>query len=220
MSMFDSIINESNQEFGLGNKAENLLPSLLTLITDQSQGGFAGFLDLFRRIGLSDAVDSWIGKGANLPLTGEQVESALGNENISEMAKRSGLEIETTRTALGKMIPGIVDQLTPDAAIPTESDLLSRIGGYLAGVNGATISTTGVMESPMVDRFGSAAAEEIRQPNPADIVAEELVEENASFQWLLPLIILILLILIGWAFCGNSAVEAFNSINQPNLFIG
>ncbi len=68
MFMFDSIINESSQKFGLGDKAGNLLSSLLGLITDQSQGGFAGFLDRFRQAGLGDIADSWVGRGANTTL--------------------------------------------------------------------------------------------------------------------------------------------------------
>ena len=205
MSMFDSIINESNQKLGLGEKAENLLSSLLNLISDQSQGGFQGFLDRFRRVGLGDVVDSWIGRNANTKLSGEQVESALGTETIAEMARQVGLGVETTQTALGRMIPGIVDQLTPEGTIPTEDDLLSRIGGSLSGVGGATISTTGVMESPMIDRFGSAAAEEIRQPHPVTMIAEEIEEFNddSPLKWIIPLIILILLVIIGWAFCGS-----------------
>lgn len=205
MSEFDSILKENNQDFGPGNKAENLLPSLLTLITDQSQGGLAGFLDRFRRAGFGETVDSWIGTSANIPLTGEQAASALGDETITQMAQQAGLDAETTKSALGKIIPVVVDRLTPDDIDLTESDLLSRIGSFLSGVDGATISTTGVMESPTFDRFGSAAAEEIVQPNPADVVAGEL-DENTTLSRILPLIILAFLIAVGWAFCGNSGV--------------
>lgn len=220
MSMFDSIINESNEKSGLGDKSENLLSSLLSLITDQSQGGFAGFLGRFRRVGLGDEVDSWMSKGDNTTLSGEQVESALGTETTAEMARQTGLDVETTQTALGAMIPGVVDRLTPDGKIPTENDLLSRIGGYLSGVDGATISTTGVMESPMIDRFGSATAEEIRQPHPADLIGAEIEEFNddSPLKWILPLIIVVLLIITGWAFCGKSETKAFNTVVQQNVF--
>lgn len=204
MSMFDSIIDESGQKYGLGEKAGNLLSSLLGLITDQSQGGLAGFLDRFRQAGLGDVADSWIGSGPNTTLSNEQVESALGTEITDEMARQAGVDAETTKTALGKMIPKVVDLLTPGGIVPTDDDLLSRIGGHLSGVGGSTVSTTGVMASDTVDRFGTAAAEEIAQRRTADDLTDEEFNDDSPLKWLVPLIILVLLVALGWAFCRQS----------------
>jgi uncharacterized protein YidB (DUF937 family) len=204
MSMFDAVINESSQNFGLGDKAGSLLSSLLSLITDQSRGGFAGFLDRFRQVGLGAAADSWVGTGANVPLSNEQVEAALGAETTDEMARQAGVDAETTKSALGTMIPSVVDSLTPDGTVPTENDLLSRIGGFLSGVGGSTVGTTGVMASDSIDRFGTAAAEEINRGEVSATAPLETVDEpddDSPFKWLVPLALLILLIGLGWAFC-------------------
>jgi uncharacterized protein YidB (DUF937 family) len=208
MSMFDSIINESNEKFGLGDKAGNLLSSLLNLITDQSQGGFAGFLERFRKAGFGDAVDTWVGIEPKTVLSGEQAETALGTETVTEMARQAGLDKETTRAALGRMIPVVVDQLTPDGFVPTEDDLLSRIGGFLSGVGGSTVSTTGVMTNEAVDRIGTAAAENIDYGE-TEILADEF-NDDSPIKWLAPLVILILMIIAGWAFCGKSEPHASN----------
>ena len=45
MSLFDSIISGADEKFGLGNKAGTLVSALLSLMTNQNRGGFAGFLD-------------------------------------------------------------------------------------------------------------------------------------------------------------------------------
>lgn len=204
MSMFDSIINDSSQKFGLGkDKAGNLLSSLLGLMTDQRQGGFSGFLDRFRQADLDDAADSWVGTGPNTTLSNEQIESALGTETTEEMARQSGVDVETTRSALGTMIPRVVDYLTPNGAIPTEDDLLSRIGGFLSGVGGATVSTTGVMASETIDRFGTASAEDVRRVE-ADDLLDAQDAENSPLSWLLPLILLAVMVAIGWALCGKA----------------
>jgi uncharacterized protein YidB (DUF937 family) len=203
MSMFDSIIMENREKYGLGDKAGNLVTSLLNLITDQSQGGFGGFLDRFKRADLGSVSDTWVGSGANTFLSGEQVESALGTETTGEMARLAGLDADVARAALGRIIPGVVDQLTPDGIVPTENDLLSRIGSYLSGVGSATVSTTGVMASETVDRFASASAEDIRRTDAGDLLDEDY-NDNSPLNWLLPLILLIVLIAIGWAFCGNT----------------
>ena len=207
MSMFDSIINKSGEKFGLEDKAGSLLSSLLGLMTDQSQGGFSGFLDRFRQVGLGDVADSWVGTGANIQLSNEQVESALGTETTAVMARQAGVDVETTRSALGMMIPGVVDLLTPDGLVPTDDDLLSKIGGYLSGVGDATVSTTGVMASETIDRFGTAAAEEITDRNTGDLVTEEF-NDDSPLKWLVPLIILFLLVAGGWAFCRKSEEHA------------
>jgi uncharacterized protein YidB (DUF937 family) len=220
MSMFDSIIKESGENYGLGDKAGNLLSSLLGLITDQTQGGFSGFLDRFRQVGLGDVADSWVGSGANISLSNEQVESALGTETTSEMARQAGVDVETARTALGSMIPRVVDTLTPDGIVLTEDDLLSRIGGYLSGVGGATVSTTGVMASDTVDRFGSAAAEDMENRNIGALIDEEF-SDDSPLKWIIPLIILVLLIIITSSFCGKSEAShaAVTKISLPVINI-
>jgi uncharacterized protein YidB (DUF937 family) len=202
--MFESIITESGAKYGLGDRAGILLTSLLNLITDQSQGGFAGFLARFRQAGLGDAAESWVGRGANTVLSGEQVESALGTELTDEMARQAGLDEDIGRAALGRIIPGVVDQLTPDGVVPTENDLLSRIGGHLSGVGGATVSTTGVMASDSIDRFATASAEDINRPAAADLLQNEF-NDNSPLGWLLPLILFGFLVAIGWASCGGNA---------------
>lgn len=200
--MFDSIVSESGEKYGLGDKAGNLLSSLLSLITDQSQGGFAGFLDRFRKTGLNEQLNSWVGTGANTALSGEQVEWALGSELTDEMARQAGLDADVARASLGRMIPSVVDQLTPNGTVPTDDDLLSRIGGYLSGIGGSTVSTTGVMTGESVDRIGSAAAENIVHPN-ADFLEAEDVNDDSPSKWIIPIIILVLLVIAGWAFCGK-----------------
>ena len=138
------------------NKAGNLLSSLLNLITDQNQGGFSGFLDRFRKTGLSDALNSWVGKGENTTISGEQVEFALGTALTAEMASQAGLDADVARASLGRMIPAVVSQLTPNGTVPTDDDLLSRIGGYLSGIGSSTVSTTGVVTNEAFDRIGTA----------------------------------------------------------------
>ncbi len=110
------------------------------------------------------------------------------------------------------MIPSVVDSLTPDGVVPTEDDLLSRIGGFLSGVGGATVSTTGVMASETIDRFATATAGEIRRTDLDDLLAEDY-EDNSALNWLFPLILLIVLIAIGWAFCGKTETPQTTKAN-------
>ena len=174
MSLFDSIINEAAKKFGLGNKAGTLLSALLSLMTDQNRGGFAGFLDLFSKAGLGDLATSWIGSGANTELSGEQVGSVLGDAAISEIAQQSGLDASTAKSALAYMIPNVVDKLTPEGSVPDEKDLLTKIGDFLSGIGG-TIAGAAVGAAGVVGAVASGAADTVGDAAEATVDAGKAV---------------------------------------------
>lgn len=211
MSMFDSVISEAADKFGLGNKAQSVLVALLGLITDRTRGGFTGFLDLFRRAGLGDTVASWINTGANASLSNEQVKSALGEGAIDDIARQANADTTQTTSALGYFIPHIVDRLTPDGEVPDEKSLLSRMGGYLSGLGAAGAAALG-----MPDRV-DAAAENISDRAGGNVNrmdnAIDTNSESSSLKWLLPLILLVLLVALGWAFCRTAEAPAVTNAN-------
>ncbi len=164
MSLFDSIISGASEKFGLGNKAGSVLSALLSLMTDQNRGGFAGFLDLFSKAGLGDTAASWISSGVNSELSNEQVESALGEDAIGEIASQADISKADATSALAYMIPNVVDKLTPDGVVPEEKDLLSKIGDFLSGIGGAVagaaigaVGAVGAVASGAADKVGDAA---------------------------------------------------------------
>jgi uncharacterized protein YidB (DUF937 family) len=215
--MFNSIIDEAAGRFDLGDKAGTLLSALLAMITDKGRGGFAGLLDRFRAVGLGDTAESWINSGVNTPLSYEQLESAFGEETLKNLSGQVGLEYKKTVSASAFMLPRIIDQLTPDGRIPSENDLLSRIGGYLTDDAGLT-----PVES--FDRMGTAAvAGQTNAPSVGshveDLVDYQTEEENTILNWLLPLVLLAFLIVVGYMFCGGkpAAPVAFTNVNSRNL---
>ncbi|HMS42756.1 MAG TPA: YidB family protein, partial [Pyrinomonadaceae bacterium] len=99
--MFDSIINEAKGKFGLGDKAGGLVAALLGLIANPASGGFGGFIDRFKDVGLGDAAQSWIETGDNTPLSDAEVESAFGDETLASVAAQTGISREKATSALG-----------------------------------------------------------------------------------------------------------------------
>lgn len=162
MSLFDSIIGTAAEKFGLSSeKSGGLLAALLGLMTT---GGFSGFLDKFRDAGLGNTVNSWITTGDNTPLSGEQLESALGEDTIVSLADQAGVDRPTATSAMATMIPSVVDTLTPDGEIPDEASLLSKIGGFLSNWGGALggaviggIGAAGAFAGGAADKVGGAA---------------------------------------------------------------
>jgi uncharacterized protein YidB (DUF937 family) len=90
-------------------------------------GGLSGILERFNLAGMGDKVQSWLGQGENEPLTGDEVEKALGTDTIDEVATATGGQPAQVKSGLAGMLPGLVDKLTPDGKIPGTD----QIGGLL-----------------------------------------------------------------------------------------
>jgi len=88
-------------------------------------GGLDGVLQSLQGCGLGDTVNSWIGTGHNLPVTGEQLQSALGSGVVQDLAAKLGVSPSDAASHLSQLLPGIVDHLTPNGEVPE---------GGLAGV--------------------------------------------------------------------------------------
>jgi len=79
-----------------------------------------GLGDLVQKLqagGLRETVVSWIGHGENLPITAEQLESALGQDTIAKLAGRLGVPPEQASALLSQLLPHAVDKLTPNGTV-------------------------------------------------------------------------------------------------------
>jgi uncharacterized protein YidB (DUF937 family) len=77
--------------------------------------GLAGIL---HQGGLGEAVQSWIGNGANQPVSAEQLGQALQNGGlgsvVQEAAGKLGVDPGQLIGQLSQVLPHAVDHLTPD----------------------------------------------------------------------------------------------------------
>jgi uncharacterized protein YidB (DUF937 family) len=91
-------------------------------------GGLAGLVQAFHEKGLGDVVRSWIGTGANEPITTEQLESVFGREKLKELAGKAGISMDVFKAKLSEVLPMVVDKLTPDGKLPDASELDKQLG--------------------------------------------------------------------------------------------
>ena len=73
---------------------------------DGGNGGLGGLVEKFNQAGHGDIISSWIGKGENKPVSGNQLQDVLGNLSGPLMAM------------LPALLPMIIDKLTPDGQAP------------------------------------------------------------------------------------------------------
>ena len=90
-------------------------------------------LDAFERHGLGQLVQSWIGTGANLPTSGEQIERVLGSQRVQELASKSGILPDKAKDTLAQILPTLIDKLTPQGRLPSDEELRK------AGWGGASV---------------------------------------------------------------------------------
>ena len=82
------------------------------------QDGVAGLAQKFKDSGLDEQVSSWISTGENIPVVGDQIKQALGNDEVASIASNLGLTEDAAADELAQAVPAAVDQATPTGQAP------------------------------------------------------------------------------------------------------
>ena len=123
MGLLDSVVGSlaaGNTQGGNG-----LLDVVMQLIQNQP-GGLAGLVQSLQQGGLAEVVSSWVSTGQNMPVSAQQVASALGGDQLQNIAAQLGVSPEQASGSLADFLPQVVDQLTPNGQLPEGGDLLTQ----------------------------------------------------------------------------------------------
>ncbi len=90
-------------------------------------GGLGDLMKQLQQGGQGDAANSWVGKGPNKPVSPGDLASALGADQIDSIASQSGLSRDDLLRGLSQYLPQVVDHLTPDGRLPTDSEVHGRL---------------------------------------------------------------------------------------------
>jgi uncharacterized protein YidB (DUF937 family) len=74
------------------------------------------------RSGHGEIARSWVGRGANQPITPGKLEAALGEDAIRDLMQQTGMERGELLAALSEHLPRVIDHLTPDGRVPNEEE--------------------------------------------------------------------------------------------------
>jgi uncharacterized protein YidB (DUF937 family) len=90
------------------------------LVSDvlQKHGGVQGLIQQFERQGFGPTVRSWVGTGANQPITADQIHQVLGSDFIQHLAAKTGVSVPELTQKLAQILPQEVDRMTPDGVVP------------------------------------------------------------------------------------------------------
>jgi len=124
MSLLDQVVGALAG--GESSGGSTLLQTVLQLVNNPQTGGLEGLIRSFQQGGLGDIANSWVAKGQNLPVSGEQIESVLGGSVLQDLAAQLGVSPQQASGSLADVLPQLIDQMTPNGELPQGGDLLSQ----------------------------------------------------------------------------------------------
>lgn len=104
-------------------------------------GGIQGLMSQFAQAGLGNVFSQWIATGPNPPVSGDQIQQALGSEKLQALASRFGIDQAQVAQLVAQHLPAVVDQLTPAGKIDESSNvqsLATMLPGLLSNLNATT----------------------------------------------------------------------------------
>ncbi|WP_157039549.1 YidB family protein [Aquincola tertiaricarbonis] len=93
-------------------------------------GGLGALVEQFTRSGLGDVVSSWVGTGANQPVSPGQLGQVFGDDLLGRLTQQTGLSQGDLLSQLSQVLPQAVDQMTPQGQLPADGGL-GEIGSIL-----------------------------------------------------------------------------------------
>ena len=98
------------------------LPNILSQVLGKTDlGGLGGLLQQLQQSGLGPQVSSWLGNGANMPVTADQLRQALGDARVRQLANAFGLPIDQVLAQMSQHLPGAVDHLSPNGTLAQQA---------------------------------------------------------------------------------------------------
>ena len=106
----------------------SLIGHVLGMLGNSQSGGLGGLVGQLQAGGLGSAVNSWVGKGPNQPVSPDQITKAMGPGQLEQIAAKLGLPVGQVAGHLSQFLPQIINHLTPNGQVPDHSAVESAIG--------------------------------------------------------------------------------------------
>ena len=123
MGLFDQLGSGLRGALGdlagqLTGQLEANAPGLLNrVLSNTDLGSVGGLLSKLQEGGLGNQVSSWLGNGANLSISPEQMREALGNERVQQIANSIGLPTDKILEMMSQYLPDTVDKMSPNGTL-------------------------------------------------------------------------------------------------------
>lgn len=136
MGLLDQVLGSLMGGSGASSPVQNALMSLLggnqqgnANFNNQGAGasgmagGLGGLVSTLQQGGLGNIVQSWIGNGPNELVSPQQLQSALGDNQVQDMSSQAGMAPHDFLSQLSQHLPNVVNGMTPNGRLPDEGSM-------------------------------------------------------------------------------------------------
>ena len=127
MAILALLANKAVKHFGGSQPGTTPAPAPSPVNAGAGGGGLGDLLRQFQQNGQGQIANSWVGKGPNQPISPDDLGRALGADQLNALSAQSGLSRDELLQGLSQHLPDVINHLTPDGRLPTESELSGRI---------------------------------------------------------------------------------------------
>ena len=138
MGLLDNLQNQALSGI-TGGGSNSLMSSILQMIQSQP-GGLQGLLQSFHDKGLGGLASAWVSNGPNPPASTDEIHQVLGEDKVKQIADMAGISRDSAGSAIGQLLPTIVDKLTPNGEVPSHSNILEIASSLMGNISQAKAS--------------------------------------------------------------------------------
>jgi len=152
MGLLDGLLQQVMQSTSGAGGQSALVNTVLAMLTNNAvagapaapvggmSGGLAGLVQAMEQNGLGHVAQSWIGTGANQPVSPDQLKQVIGAPQLQHLAAQHGLDVDQLASHLAQILPAAVNHMTPNGSLPAglDSILGGGLGNTLKGLMGGT----------------------------------------------------------------------------------
>ena len=120
-----------------GGKGGGMMGMLMPVVGSLlAGGGLQKIMSGLEHQGAGAQASSWVSKGENQPVSGQQMKEAVGADQVAQVAEKLGVSHDQAAEVLAKVIPQVVDKASPDGEMPSQDAVNSTVGALAQGDTG------------------------------------------------------------------------------------
>jgi uncharacterized protein YidB (DUF937 family) len=92
--------------------------------------GLGGLLEQLQRTGFAEQADSWVGRGANKPISPDAMTQIFGRDGLEQISRQAGISEDEASRGLSELLPEVVDRMTPEGEVPDPDALANSVDAF------------------------------------------------------------------------------------------
>jgi uncharacterized protein YidB (DUF937 family) len=129
MGLLDSILGAAGGQTNAVGGESPLMGMIGSLLAQC--GGLQGLANQFMQSGHGDTFSSWVSTGQNKPISGDQIQSVLGSQQVQALAAKIGVDPSQASQLLAQFLPKVIDGLTPNGQVDPSANHQQSLASLL-----------------------------------------------------------------------------------------